>query len=72
MSMADFIVAIIVAAVIGYASYFIWKEKKKGNKCIGCSSNCLSCGGCPSGKTSSNYDAETSSIENNIMKKDKV
>lgn len=34
--MADFMVAIVILAVIGAAVVYIVKEKKKGVKCIGC------------------------------------
>lgn len=34
--MANFIVIVILAAVIGAAIFYIVKEKKKGTVCIGC------------------------------------
>lgn len=42
--MADIIVIIILVIVIGLAVLFIYREKKKGRKCIGCSSS--DCSGC--------------------------
>ena len=33
---ADIIVSIILLVVVGGAVYYIYKEKKKGTKCIGC------------------------------------
>lgn len=36
--MGDLIVVGILVVVIGLAVRFIWKEKKKGTRCIGCSS----------------------------------
>ncbi len=60
--MADFIVVIVVLAIVGAAIAYIIREKKRGVKCIGCpsgaecshnhseasgcSGNCGSCGGC--------------------------
>lgn len=41
--MADFIVILIVAVIVGAASIYIVKEKKRGTKCIGCPS----AGTCP-------------------------
>ncbi|MCQ2499503.1 MAG: FeoB-associated Cys-rich membrane protein [Lachnospiraceae bacterium] len=34
--MINIIISAILVAVVGTASFYIWKEKKKGNKCIGC------------------------------------
>lgn len=34
--MEDFIIVVILIAIIGAAVIYIWKEKKKGVKCIGC------------------------------------
>ena len=34
--MINIIISAILVAVVGAASFYIWKEKKKGNKCIGC------------------------------------
>ena len=34
--MINIIIIAILVAVVGTASFYIWKEKKKGNKCIGC------------------------------------
>ena len=34
--MVDFIVTIILIAIVGLAVAYIYKEKKKGTKCIGC------------------------------------
>ena len=34
--MTDFVVALVVLAIIGVAVVYIVKEKKKGVKCIGC------------------------------------
>ncbi len=34
--MIDFIVIAIIVLIIFSASFYIYKEKKKGKKCIGC------------------------------------
>ena len=36
MKPVDIIVILIIAAIIGGASYYIYKAKKSGKKCIGC------------------------------------
>ncbi len=33
---ANIIVSVILLAVVGGAIFYIYKEKKKGTKCIGC------------------------------------
>lgn len=42
--MADFIVIVILVCCVGGACYYIYKNKKKGVKCIGCP-HAKSCGG---------------------------
>ena len=44
--MGDIIVVGILMILVGAAVFYLWKEKKKGTKCIGCPS-----AGCCSGKT---------------------
>ncbi len=34
--MDNIIILVVLVLVVGSASYYIWKEKKRGNKCIGC------------------------------------
>lgn len=34
--MQNFIIIAILIIVVGAAVFYIWKEKKKGRKCIGC------------------------------------
>jgi len=34
--MENLIIIVILVLVVGSASLYIWKEKKKGHKCIGC------------------------------------
>ena len=49
--MQNFIVILIVAVIIALASRYIYKQKKRGVKCIGCpdgatcSGNCSGCTG---------------------------
>ena len=38
--MTDLILFVILAAIIAAASLFIYKEKKRGVKCIGCPAAC--------------------------------
>ena len=44
--MIDVIVALVIALIVGGASYYIYRSRKSGKKCIGCpySSSCK--GGC--------------------------
>lgn len=48
--MINAFIIIILIAIVGGASYYIYKQKKNGVKCIGCSSgskcsgNCACCG----------------------------
>ena len=44
MKPIDILVIFIIAAIIGGASYYIYRAKKSGKKCIGCPSS-SSCGG---------------------------
>lgn len=45
--MENLIIIAVVAAIIGFAARYIYKEKKRGVKCIGCPSGCsCSSGGC--------------------------
>lgn len=53
MNFADVIVLLIVIAVVGAASLYIYKNRKKGVKCIGCpyANSCSGgCGGSGKGK----------------------
>lgn len=56
--MGDFIVVGILLLLVGAAVFYLWKEKKKGTKCIGCpSAGCCSgktCGGTENGKVLKN------------------
>lgn len=38
--MEDLIVLIIIVVIVALAAFYVIKEKKKGNKCIGCPYNC--------------------------------
>ena len=48
----DFLILAIIALIVGGASFYIIRAKKKGQKCIGCpdsktcSGSCASCRGC--------------------------
>ena len=50
--MTNFIILVVVCLIVGCAAGYIYKEKKKGTKCIGCpdaptcSGHCANCGGC--------------------------
>ena len=50
--MQDLIFLLVLAGIIGAAVRYLYKQKKKGAKCIGCSvgeGGCSSCGcGCQS------------------------
>ena len=34
--MENLILIAIIAAIVGLAGLYIWRQKKKGSKCIGC------------------------------------
>lgn len=45
--MVNVITAVVLIFIVGAAIWYIWKEKKKGAKCIGCpyaKNGCCSCG----------------------------
>jgi len=51
--MTDFIVLAVVAAIVALAGSYVYRAKKKGQKCIGCPNGCAcgkeggsSCTGC--------------------------
>lgn len=55
MRMEDIILLVILALILGGASWYVYKAKKSGRKCIGCpdsgtcSGNCQGCScGCGS------------------------
>ena len=41
--MTDFIIIAVLILVIGCASFYVYKSKKSGNKCIGCPNSCTCC-----------------------------
>lgn len=51
--MIDIIVIAIIAAIVACAAIYVYKAKKSGRRCIGCSSSgscsAKSCGGCSCG-----------------------
>ena len=47
--MVNFIIIVVVGLIVGLAAGYIYKEKKRGAVCIGCSAACScsgKCGGC--------------------------
>ena len=53
MGLVDILIIVIVAAILGFAAWYIYKAKKNGRKCIGCPNGaacggqcCGDCGGC--------------------------
>lgn len=40
--MVDFIVIVVILAIVGLAAGYVIKEKKSGRKCIGCPEGCCS------------------------------
>ena len=52
MNPIDIIIGAVIAAIVGGASYYIYRAKRSGAKCIGCPSSasckgsCSSCGCC--------------------------
>lgn len=38
--MENFIIIVVVALIVGLAARYIYKEKKRGVKCIGCPAGC--------------------------------
>lgn len=47
--MENFVIIAIIALIIGFAVFYICKEKKRGVKCIGCSEGCNCSKACGSG-----------------------
>ena len=53
MTLTDIIVLLIIALVVGGASFYIIRAKRRGQRCIGCpdskpcSGNCSACHDCP-------------------------
>lgn len=48
MGLADVIVIAVIAAIVGFAGWYIYKAKKSGKKCIGCPDG-GTCGSCNCG-----------------------
>ena len=52
MGTVDYIILAVIALILGFAGWYIYKAKKSGKKCIGCpdsascSGHCSSCCGC--------------------------
>ncbi|MBQ2985441.1 MAG: FeoB-associated Cys-rich membrane protein [Clostridia bacterium] len=46
--MTNFIIILIIAAIIGLAGGYVYRAKKRGEKCIGCpAAKAGACGACP-------------------------
>ena len=45
----DLLVIVIIAAILGGAGYAVYRSKKAGKKCIGCSSGGSCSGACSGG-----------------------
>ena len=43
--MVDILIVAVILAVLGGAAIYIYKEKKRGAKCVGCP-HAKQCGGC--------------------------
>ncbi len=49
--MTDFIIILILLLILGGAAFYVYRAKKRGQKCIGCpaaakcSGNCAGCSG---------------------------
>ena len=51
MTLTDVVLVIVLACIFGFAAWYVYKEKKRGKKCIGCPDNCgcdctQGCSGC--------------------------
>ncbi len=46
--MIDFIIIAVVGIIVGIAGGYVYREKKKGTKCIGCP-HAATCGNCAGG-----------------------
>ena len=46
--MVDFLILLVIAAILGGAGWYVYSAKKKGVKCIGCpdAKTCAAKGGC--------------------------
>jgi len=51
--MDNLIIIVVVALIVGLAGAYVYREKKRGTKCIGCPGGCSgNCNGCScSGKS---------------------
>ena len=44
--MDNLIVIAVVVLIVGLAGWYVWREKKRGAKCIGCPNSGSCSGGC--------------------------
>ena len=47
VNMKDLIIVLIIAAILGFAIFYIVRSKKRGGKCIGCPDSSSCTGNCP-------------------------
>ena len=53
MELIDIAVLLVIAVILVFAGWYIWKAKKTGKKCIGCPDRCAcSAGNCSGGCSS--------------------
>ncbi len=44
MELADIIILLVLAALVGGAAWFVYRAKKRGQKCVGCpGGGCCEC-----------------------------
>ena len=55
--MVDIVIIGVVAAVLVGAAGYIYKEKKRGRKCIGCSGGGCACCSCGCGREQNDEDS---------------
>ena len=46
MGIADYIIIVVIALILGLAGGYVYKVKKSGKKCIGCPDSGSCCGNC--------------------------
>ncbi len=49
--MTDFLVILVLILILGTAAGYVYREKKKGSKCIGCPYSGSCSGGCKNAKS---------------------
>lgn len=41
MGLADLIVVAVIAGIVGFAAWYLYKSVKRGKKCVGCPDGCV-------------------------------